>query len=138
MKILIERTHTEKATYGEASVINQNNLVVFKFKTLELPWNDNQRMVSCIPEGTYNVHKMEPNKKRAYFYFWVMNVPGRDAILFHPGNYTRQILGCILPGESFKDLDRDGIIDITDTTRTLKKLTDLMPDIFKLTIKKKE
>jgi hypothetical protein len=136
MRIEIKRKYTPKATYGDACVLDDNNHVLFSFYTLELPWNDNQRMVSCIPEGEYNVHKMEPNKKRAYFYFCVMNVPGRDSILFHPGNYTRQILGCILPGKTLKDLDKDNIIDITDTTATLKKLTDILPDIFKLKILK--
>jgi hypothetical protein len=134
----ILRTYTPKATYGDAFVFDDARKELFKFHTLELPWNDNHNNVSCIPEGTYNVHKMPPNPpKRPYHYFWVMNVPGRSSILWHPGNYTRQILGCILPGDSFKDLDQDGIVDIRNTTATLKKLTDLLPDIFKVTIKAK-
>lgn len=136
MEILIERTYKEKATYGEGKVIDtEKHDVAFEFKTLELPWKDNERMVSCIPEGTYIVHKMKPTNKRPYEYFHVQNVPDRDSILWHPGNYTRQILGCILPGESHTDLDKDGIVDITNTTATLKILTALVPDKFKLTIK---
>ena len=66
------------------------------------------------------------------------DVPGRDSILWHPGNYTRQILGCCLPGEELIDMDNDNIIDITNTTATLKILTALMPWKFKLTIEKDE
>lgn len=139
MEIEINRTYKEKATYGEAKVIDtEKHESAFEFKTLELPWKDNERMISCIPEGVYMVHKMKPTAKRPYEYFHVQNVPGRDSILWHPGNYTRQILGCILPGESHIDLDKDGIVDITNTTATLKILTALMPDKFKLTIKKND
>lgn len=136
MEIEIQRTYSEKATYGELSVIDDHN-IIFECKTLELPWKDNQRMISCIPEGEYMVWKMKPTAKRKYEYFWVKDVPGRDSILFHPGNYTSQILGCILPGESHTDLNKDGIKDITNTTATLKILTSILPDKFKLTIKKK-
>lgn len=133
----IVRTYTDHATYGDGTVYELNR-VVMTFKTLELPWRDNAKNISCIPEGIYNVHKMSPNPKRAYFYFWVMNVPGRDSILWHPGNFTYQIKGCILPGEAHKDLDKDGLPDIVNTSATLIKLTNLLPDIFKLTISKKE
>lgn len=138
MELEIQRTYKEKATYGEGRVIdNEKHETIFEFRTLELPWKNNERKVSCIPEGEYLVHKIQPNGKRQYEYFHVQNVPGRDSILFHPGNYTRQILGCILPGENHVDLDKDGIIDITNTTTTLKMLTAMMPAKFKLTIKKK-
>ena len=137
MRIEIHRTYKEKATYGDGVVIDEEkHEKVFEFKTLELPNLNNQRRISCIPEGEYLVIKKPPTSKRPYEYFHVTEVPGRDAILFHPGNYTRQILGCILPGETHTDLDKDGIIDITNTTATLKILTALMPDKFKLTIKK--
>lgn len=137
MRIEILRTYKDHCTLGEGTVYNETTDPVFTFKTLELPWKGNERRVSCIPEGEYLVEKMPPTSKRKYEYFWVKDVPGRDSILFHPGNYTRQILGCLLPGESHTDIDKDGITDITNTTATLKILTALMPQKFKLTIKKK-
>jgi hypothetical protein len=139
MRIELVTKSNENATYGDGTVFNDDDNPMFYFKTLELPWKDNQRMISCIlpaPGGTldYLVHKMKPTPKRPYEYFHVQNVKGRSGILWHPGNYTRQILGCILPGESHIDLDKDGTVDITQTTHTLKILTSLMPDKFKLTI----
>lgn len=135
MEIIVRRTYHEKATTGLGEVI-EDGKVIFSFFTLELPWNNNERNISCIPEGEYLVRKMPPNSKRRYEYFWVQDVPGRDSILWHPGNYTSQILGCCLPGEKLTDINRDGIIDITNTTATLKRLTDLMPTLFKLKIVK--
>lgn len=136
MRIEIERIYKPYATYGEAKVIDEERHdIAFEFKTLELPDKANQRKISCIPEGEYLVVKMPPTSKRNYEYFHVTEVPGRDSILFHPGNYTSQILGCLLPGESFVDLNKDGIPDITNTTATLKMLTAIMPPKFKLTIK---
>lgn len=134
MRITIKRKLLPKATPGSAVVLDDNDVPAFEFKTLELPWKNNERMVSCIPPGEYLVVKMKPTAKRNYEYFHVTNVPGRDSILWHPGNYTRQILGCILPGEAHTDLNKDGIIDITNTTATLKILTAMMPAKFKLTI----
>lgn len=139
MRIEVRTKSTEFATYGEGTVFNEVDDVMFNFKTLELPWKNNQRRISCIPPAPggkldYLVHKKPPTAKRPYEYFHVQHVEGRDAILWHPGNYTSQILGCTLPGEAHTDLNKDGIVDITNTKQTLKILTTLMPEKFKLTI----
>lgn len=136
MRILQKRTYQLNATYSDAAVINESNEPVFNYKILELPWRDNKRRVSCIPEGEYVVVKMKPTEKRPYVYFWIKNVPGRDAILMHRGNYTRQILGCQLTGKSFIDMDKDGFPDISDTKETLQHLADILPDKFILKIEK--
>lgn len=136
MRIEVKRTYHAHCTTGDGAVYNPEGDKVFEFHTLELPWKYNAHNVSCIPEGEYLVLKMPPTGKRKYEYFWVQDVPDRSSILWHPGNYTRDILGCCLPGEELKDIDKDGITDVTNTTATLKILTALMPDKFKLTISK--
>ena len=138
MEIKVKRTYRPTSTTGDGYVFNEKGELVFEFHTLELPWRDNEKNISCYPEGVYLVEKMPPNKKRKYQYFLVKDVPNRDSILWHPGNYTHQILGCTLPGEELTDIDNDSIIDITNTAATLKILTALMPDKFKLTVEKKE
>jgi hypothetical protein len=134
MRIELKRTYHPHCTTGAGAVYNPENEKVFEFVTLELAWKDNAHNISCIPEGEYLVLKMPPTAKRKYEYFWVQDVPDRSSILWHPGNYTHDILGCCLPGEELKDIDRDGITDVTNTTATLKILTALMPQKFKLTI----
>lgn len=134
MRIEIKRTYKEKATYGELTVFDERNEPVFDCKTLELPWNDNQRKISCIPEGEYLVVKRQAHEMRKYNHFHVKDVPNRDWILIHTGNKVSQILGCILVGNEFKDIDKDGIIDVVNSTVTLKMLYAIMPDKWKLKI----
>ena len=138
MNLKVTRWYRPLATYGNVDVINDNGSSVFQCKSLELPWKDNARSVSCIPEGEYVVRKEGPTLKRPYIYFRVLNVPGRDGILWHPGTYTSHIKGCTIPGEKFLDINKDGVLDILNTAMTLKKLVDLLPDKFKLNIVKGE
>jgi hypothetical protein len=74
------------------------------WRSLELPWRDNVRKLSCIPEGRYEcVVVNSPRFGRVYH---VQGVPGRDAILIHSGNWAgaipawkTHVQGCILLGE---------------------------------------
>ena len=72
--------------------------------TMEPPWRDNRRNVSCIPSGRYEVvPHVSPRHRRCLL---VTQVPGRSHILFHKGNlggdeglgWTTHTAGCILPG----------------------------------------
>jgi hypothetical protein len=65
-------------------------------ETLELPWRDNQRSISCIPTGTYQVVERTSPKFKDHLH--VLKVPGRSYILIHAGNTHNDIRGCILPG----------------------------------------
>jgi len=64
--------------------------------TIELPWQDNARNVSCIPEGRYALQKRVSAKHKSHF--TVTDVPGRSGILIHPANDAlTQLQGCIAP-----------------------------------------
>jgi hypothetical protein len=65
--------------------------------TLELPWRNNAPDVSCIPAGTYGV-ALAWSKKFARLTPHLFGVPGRSYIEIHPGNWTENTAGCILPG----------------------------------------
>ena len=77
----------------------------------ELPWRDNVKTKSCIPEGVYvcKWHK----SPRFGFCYKVFGVVGRSEILFHAGNYSGNIdigykshsHGCILLGLRMGILD---------------------------------
>lgn len=68
-------------------------------RTIERPWKNNERNVSCIPEGRYQVHWLERSASGKYKRVWhVQNVPDRAGILFHAGNLVRHSFGCILMG----------------------------------------
>ena len=102
--------------------------------TLELPWKENKRRVSCIPAGRYTVVRRTSPKYGEHFH--ITNVPNRDLILIHAGNYAgsknpktkmSDILGCILVGTSMYDINADGIVDITNSKKAMKKLLKLLP-----------
>ncbi|MEZ5032148.1 MAG: DUF5675 family protein [Saprospiraceae bacterium] len=63
---------------------------------MELPWKENQRNVSCIPEGRYRP-ALRWNRRRGW-HFQIPHVPDRDGILIHPANDAlRELRGCMAP-----------------------------------------
>ena len=93
--LLIRDTFSKKSTIGEL-FINGERIC----DTLENPWVDNQRNISCIPEGVYPVRLRLPRESatRDYLHLLVQEVPNRDWILFHRGNTAKDTSGCILVG----------------------------------------
>ena len=77
----------------------------FTCMTLELPWRENQRSISCIPAGEYET-KIRVSPKYGEIY-WVTKVPNRSWILIHSGNwagdtekgFNTHVNGCILLGK---------------------------------------
>ena len=69
---------------------------IFICHTIELPWKDNEKSVSCIPEGRYELKKRySPRFKN---HLLVKGVPGRSVILVHPANDAlKELKGCIAP-----------------------------------------
>ena len=94
--LIIRDTFTENSTIGEL-FINSERFC----DTLENPWLDNQRNISCIPEGQYKVRLRLPRESatRDYLHLLVQDVPNRDYILFHIGNTAKDTSGCILVGQ---------------------------------------
>lgn len=79
-----------------------------RFCTLELPWRDNGREVSCIPVGFYVCERHRSPKFGETF--WVKGVPGRSEIIFHAGNWLVDTRGCILLGMSWASESREPML----------------------------
>ena len=91
MVLVLKRTYFPEGTQG---VLEWNGTIVCY--TIELPWLENQRRISCIPEGEYILQKRFSPKFGWHLH--LMNVPGRDLILIHPANDAKkELLGCIAP-----------------------------------------
>lgn len=101
---------------------------IFEFKTLELPWLNNWPRISCIPVGTYSIIKLAPTDNIPYEHLGLLLVPKRSGICVHAGNFNTQILGCILVGIDYKDINEDGQLDVINSRETLDKLIKLMPE----------
>ena len=93
--LLIRDTFSKESVIGEL-FINGERIC----DTLENPWKDNQRNISCIPEGEYPVRLRlaRESASRDYLHLLVQDVPNRDYILFHRGNTAKDTSGCILVG----------------------------------------
>lgn len=124
-KISRVSTSNKDGTFG-VFLIN-NRPVCF---TLEETWLNNQRMISCIPEGIYTVKKYSGTK---YKNVWqVYGVPNRTAILIHWGNTERNTAGCILVGKYVADFgDLKGV---ADSKSTIDMLRSKLPNEFRLYI----
>lgn len=112
-------------------VLNYNG---FRCLTLELPWKGNKSSISCIPPGLYQCAKITSQSLGECIS--IHNVVDRSYVRIHSGNYTSQILGCVLVGDSLKDINRDGILDVTNSKNTLSKLMAVLPELFTLTIER--
>lgn len=65
-------------------------------KTIELPWRENQRRISAIPEGRYELKKRVSQKFGNHLI--LIDVPNRSLILIHPANDAlKELNGCIAP-----------------------------------------
>ncbi|WP_445723402.1 DUF5675 family protein [Flavobacterium sp.] len=63
---------------------------------IELPWKNNEKRVSCIPEGKYFIRKRYSPKFK--WHLEVVDVQNRSYILFHPANNAlKELNGCIAP-----------------------------------------
>lgn len=93
--LLIRDTFSKKSTIGEL-FLNGERIC----DTLENSWQDNQRDISCIPEGVYPVRLRLPRESgtRDYIHLLVKEVKDRDYILIHIGNTAKDTSGCILVG----------------------------------------
>ena len=94
--LIIRDTFTEKSTIGRLFINGESFC-----DTLENPWIDNQRSISCIPKGRYKVRLRlaRESATRDYLHLLVQDVPNRDYILFHRGNTAKDTSGCILVGK---------------------------------------
>lgn len=93
--LILRDTFTDKSTIGELFLNSE-----FMCDTLENPYINNERNISCIPEGEYKVRirVARESATRDYVHLLIQDVPNRDYILFHRGNSAKDTSGCVLVG----------------------------------------
>lgn len=93
MVLYLHRSYYADGTNGVLTVNTDPVPLCF---TIELPWRNNRKNISCIPAGTY-VLKLRYSLKFKW-HLHVQKVPGRTLILFHPANHAiLELQGCIAP-----------------------------------------
>jgi len=90
--ITLERIYTDEGAFGWLVV---GNTIIH---TVERPWHDNQRFISCIPEGEYLCKPGRYNKGGYDAIDIVMPEDSpRTLIKFHLANHPEELAGCIAP-----------------------------------------
>ena len=94
--LILRDTFSDESTIGELFLNGERFC-----DTLELPYRDNQRSISCIPVGEYKVRLRYARESatRNYLHLLVEDVKDRSYILFHRGNTAKDTRGCILVGQ---------------------------------------
>ena len=97
--LILRNTFSDESTIGELFLNGETFC-----DTLELPYRDNQKSVSCIPTGEYKVRLRlaRESATRDYLHLLVQEVKDRSHILFHRGNSAKDTRGCILVGQTRK------------------------------------
>lgn len=122
---LVRQPSTPQGTIGRISLGPAKS-----WYTIELPWRDNRRQVSCIPAGEYPCSIVHSQKYGQVYH--VQNVPGRSGILIHSGNlagdtaqgFISHSKGCILPGLRVGTLDRQ--LAVLSSRTALREFMDAL------------
>ncbi len=125
MYAVMFRNYYEKCTIGVIELFSDSGDLLYSCSSLELPNKNNERKISCIPEGNYDVAVVSASPKIRYKHFHVLNVSKRDGIKIHVANYVKQLMGCIAPGTMAIDMNGDGIIDVANSTAALNQLLEI-------------
>lgn len=64
------------------------------FETLELPWLDNKKNVSCIPDGSYP-YKIDHSNNKNRDVIEILEVPDRSQIQIHSASKLSHLAGCV-------------------------------------------
>lgn len=91
MELQLFRNQFEGGTNG--ALFYEGKFICFM---IELPWKENVRNVSCIPDGRYELALWYTDRFKHHLV--VKNVPGRSGILVHPANNAvKELRGCLAP-----------------------------------------
>lgn len=114
MEFNLTRVYKSGGTNGTLTL--NGHFVCF---TIELPWKENAKNISCISEGTYELQPRFSDKHKAHLQ--VMDVYNRSQILIHAANDALvELQGCIAPV-----MQLTGIGTGIQSQRALQKLLSL-------------
>ena len=126
---LVRHESTSQGTFG---IMTFGDLVLH---TIERPWLNNRPFESCIPPDTYQLNYFDrPNGDRVFALtggtvsLYENPAFKRYTVLIHKGNYMKDVVGCIAPGQS-----RVGDM-VTNSSISMDLIMETVPDSSTLTI----
>jgi hypothetical protein len=115
----------EKQTLGVKTVFDEEGNPLFASMLLERGWLNNERNVSCIPSGVYDI-ELEYSDRFKMSLWEIKGVPNRSECKIHSSNFWYQLNGCMSPGTQAVHLDKDGYLDVTNSRHTLMQFMEAM------------
>jgi RHS repeat-associated protein len=120
---IIRYRYSKRGTIGYLYVYNDKDSDVLTGMTLELPWRNNKRDISAIPEGKYKAELFfRGDKYKVPVQIRLLNVPGRSGILIHNGNWIKDTKGCILVGFELSFNKNKQLFELKQSTDKLREL----------------
>lgn len=140
MKLQIHREpSTDEGTFGKAILLDDEDQIVGRYESLELPDRGNQRGISCILPGLYESDLIDsPHFQRKVYL--LRNVPGRSSVELHSANWGgdkalgwhSDLRGCMAVGRGRAHLTPPdtGVSQaaITSSTAALNEVIELAGD----------
>lgn len=126
-RVILERQNADLVqTLGTLYIVNEADRIQYKCWALELPSRKNQRNISRIPVGTYDLIKRWSKKFGNHLI--IKDVSNRSFILIHSGNTYLDTRGCILVGNDLGYINRDSHLDVLNSKDTLKEILEYLPE----------
>lgn len=98
--LVLKRIYLDKAVHGRLYV-GEELLAC----TIELPWKQNAKRISCIPEGVYTLRRRYSEKFK--WHLVLLEIPERSGILIHPANDAlKELQGCIAPVTAITEIGK--------------------------------
>lgn len=132
IKVEIYRFYTDlNQTSGVCIVSDESGFPLFSALSLERGWVDNKQNISCVPSGVYDIEYEYSNRFDRHL--WELKgVKNRSECKFHSANYWHQLNGCISLGLTYKDINKDGYRDVTNSTNTMKAFHEVLKGLTKV------
>lgn len=131
-------TRTETSNEGTFGILTTDS--GFSIYSGELCWRKNLHGISCIPAGVYIVQRIITPKHGDVY--TITDVPGRDSILIHAGNwcgdvafgFKTDVQGCVLTGRALGTLGgQASVMSSRDALKGLEADLESLP--FQLTVR---
>lgn len=126
----LERIYLDNCTMGKFYHVT-GKIKTFLAHTIELPYQSNQKRISCIPPGLY---KLKRHYSRNHNWPIAYKLEGyntrvgprqlRTRILIHPANHHWELEGCIAPGLYLHDKQWG----VSQSRKALKKIDKIYTD----------
>ncbi|TVP15379.1 DUF5675 family protein [Shewanella sp. KCT] len=129
LQLTLFRRYFSHGTFGELKDANGRLLAV----TVECPWENNQKGISCIPEGTYQLQRhVSPSKGDCFAIIGpshgvtLYGPSQRTHCLIHIANRASELEGCIAPGKRFGSVGDEWAV--LSSRQALDELRELIGD----------